>query len=457
MRNPVTVLPVTRIGAIILDDASRLLCFSGYPEPGSRDLRALLANKFFYRKGGAEVVMLQERAFLIEAGFDVIDFAMQDSRNLPSVYAEYFSPNRLYDQPLGAITRIGTAFSLIHSPEAVKKFEQLIEKTRPDIVHCHNIYHQLTPSIIRVAKGRNIPVVLTLHDYKPVCPTYTRLRNGQVCSDCLDNRFSNVVKHRCADGSLSKSLLLYAEAQVQRLLGSYEQVDRFIAPSEFMRSSVTRHRFPKDRVEVIYNGVDCSEISASHHDRGYALYIGRLTPEKGVETLLAAHAGIAEQVPLVVAGTGPMEDDLRARYPRAKYLGHLSGSTLENTIRDASLIVVPSEWYENCPMSILEAMAHGKAVVAGDIGGIPELVLHEKTGLLFPPGDRAALKECLTRLMADPDLRRSYGTAARSRLEAKFALEQHNSELLKLYLSVIEQYSGRASADTAEQLITHRS
>jgi glycosyltransferase involved in cell wall biosynthesis len=419
-------------------------------------LRALLANKFFYRKGGAEVVMLQERAFLIEAGFDVIDFAMQDPRNLPSVYAEYFSPNRLYDQPLNAIDRIGTALSLIHSPEAVRKFERLIEKTQPDIVHCHNIYHQLTPSIIRAAKRRNIPVVLTLHDYKPICPTYTRLRNGQICSECVENRFANVIKHRCADGSLSKSLLLYAEAQAQRLLGSYEQVDRFIAPSEFMRSSVTRHRFPKERVEVIYNGVDCSRISASHHDLGYALYIGRLTPEKGVETLLSAHAGIAGQVPLVVAGTGPMEQDLRARYPGASYLGHLSGSTLESAIRDAALIVVPSEWYENCPMSVLEAMAHGKAVVASDIGGIPELVLHQETGLLFPPGNHEALKDCLTRLMADPDLRHGYGTAARSRLETKFALDQHNSALLKLYLSVTEEYLRRTSADTAEKVI-HRS
>lgn len=331
----------------------------------------------------------------------------------------------------------------------MSNFERLIVDTQPDIVHCHNVYHQLTPSIIRVAKRHDIPVVLTLHDYKPICPTYNRLRHGKVCSDCIDNRFSNIVKHRCADGSLGKSLILYTEAQVQRLLRSYELVDKFIAPSEFMRSSVTRHRFTRERVDVIYNGVDCDTISPSDDDKGYALFIGRLTPEKGVETLLAAHAEIAEHFSLVIAGTGPMEDELRVRYPSASYSGHLTGDILESTIREASLIVVPSEWYENCPMAVLEAMAYGKAVVASDIGGIPELVVHEKTGLLFPLGNREALKACLTRLMAGPELRHRYGTAARIRLEEKFSLDKHKKELLGLYLSLTGKCSEQVAADTA--------
>jgi glycosyltransferase involved in cell wall biosynthesis len=401
-------------------------------------VRVLIANKFFFRNGGSEAVMFEERNFLLKAGCEVVDFSMQDERNLPSPYSEYFVAHQSYETATGAGGKVRAALKLIHSPEAVGKIGKLIDRTEPDVVHCHNIYHQLTPSIIRAAKRRGVPVVLTLHDYKPVCPVYTRLQNGHVCSACLDGSFSNVVKHRCANGSLGKSALLLAEAWFQRLLGSYDDVDRVVAPSEFMRQSVTQRRFPMDRVDVIYNGIDCGAITPALVDRGYVLYLGRLSPEKGVETLLAAHESIADRVPLVIAGTGPIEQAMRTRYPKAQYLGHLSGPGLDDAIRHAAIIAVPSEWYENCPMSVLEAMAYGKPVVASGIGGIPELVVHAETGLLFPPGDAGALTDCLTRLMDDPSLRRRYGRAARARAEERFSLEQHNPALLHLYLTATE-------------------
>lgn len=389
--------------------------------------------------------MFQERDFLLDSGFDIIDFSMQDPRNLPSAYSEHFVGHQSYDTAeAGVATRVRSALKLIHSPEAVRKIGRLIDDVQPDIVHCHNIYHQLTPSIIGAAKRRGVPVVLTLHDYKPVCPVYTRLRNGQVCSECLDNHFSQVLKHRCAGSSLGKNLILFAEAWVERLLKSYEKVDMFVAPSEFMRTSVL-HRFPKDRVAVIYNGIDCKTIAAtSETTSNTALFLGRLSPEKGIETLLAAHAEIADRVPLVIAGTGPMEQPLRSRFPKAEFLGHVSGSALENALRNAALIVIPSEWYENCPMSVLEAMAHGKPIVASDIGGIPELVVDGATGVLFRPGDRRALQTHLLHLMENPELRVSYGAAGRKRAEQRFSLEQHNAALLELYHTVI-QNSARPS------------
>ena len=412
-------------------------------------MKVLLANKFFFLNGGSESVMFQERDFLVKAGCQVVDFAMQDPRNLPSADSELFVDNHTYHNANGTVgTRVRSALQLIHSPQAVRNIGRLIDRTRPDIVHCHNVYHQLTPSIVGAAKRRGVPVVLTLHDYKPICPVYTRLRQGQVCSACLNNGFSNVVRYRCADGSIGKSALLLAEAWVQRRLRSYEQVDRFVAPSHFMRKSVTQCRFPKDQVEVIHNGIDCGAIEPAQEDGGYALYLGRLSPEKGIETLLAAHAQIADRVPLAIAGTGPMEHALRSRYPKARYFGHLSGSTLESVIRNASLIVTPSEWYENCPMSVLEAMAFGKTVVASNIGGIPELVAHEETGLLFPPGDRGALKSCLIRLMNAPHLRRRFGTAARARAEERFSLEHHNNALLHLYQNLIDRARARDGAES---------
>ncbi|HEY8518630.1 MAG TPA: glycosyltransferase family 4 protein [Gammaproteobacteria bacterium] len=400
-------------------------------------MKVLVANKFLFRNGGSEAVMLAEREFLRASGVEVVDFAMHDDRNPPSPYASWFVANQRYGEGGSAAERLKTALKLIHSPEAVRKIGALIDATRPDLVHCHNIYHQLTPSIIGAARRRGVPVVLTLHDYKPVCPTYLRLRHGAPCSACLDGGPFNVVRHRCADGSLARSALLYAEAVVQRLLRSYEQVDTFIAPSEFMRAAVTR-RFPPERVRLLYNGVDTRAITPADGDAGYVLYLGRLSAEKGIETLLEAHEGIADRVPLRIAGTGPLEAPLRARYPRAQFLGHLSGAAIDEAIRGAALIAVPSRWYENCPISVLEAMAHGKPVVASAIGGIPELVVHEETGLLFPPGDGRALADCLMRLMADASLRRRFGRAGRARVERRFSLEGHNAALLGTYKEVLE-------------------
>lgn len=403
-------------------------------------MRILIANKFFFRNGGSESVMFAERRYLQEAGVSVIDFSMHDERNLPSDYASYFVAHRSYAaEPQGLLRRAHAALSLIHSREAVDRIVELIDTARPDLLHCHNVYHQLTPSIIGAARDRGVPVVLTLHDYKPICPIYTRLRRGRPCSDCLDQRFLNVLRHRCADGSLARSALLYAEAAAHKLMRSYEKVDAAIAPSRFMYRAATRSRFPPERVHVIPNGIETSCIAPSFSDDGYALFLGRLSSEKGIVTLLEAHAAIRDRVPLRVAGTGPLEHQIRERYPHAELVGHVSGTALDETIRRAAFLVVPSEWYENCPLVVLEAMAHGKAVVASDIGGIPELVVHGETGLLFSPGNRDALARCLETLMQDAGLRRRYGAAARRRAERQFSMERHIDSLLELYRAVLER------------------
>jgi glycosyltransferase involved in cell wall biosynthesis len=392
-----------------------------------------MANKFFFHKGGAEVVMFQERDYLLHSGIEVIDFSMQDERNFESPYESHFVSRKDYEGR--RLSKLGLAVSLIHSREAVSKLAALIDKMHPDLMHCHNVYHQITPSIINVAKSRGIPVVLTLHDFKPVCPVYLRLRAERPCSLCLDGDFRRVLMNRCAGGSIGASALLYAEAAIQRWLGSYEKVDRFLAPSRFMRESAL-HRFRSDQVTLLYNGVDTSEIEVSTRDEGYVLYLGRLSREKGVETLLRAHEA-AGTWDLVVAGTGPLARGLQMRYRNAQFVGQSSGQALKATIGGASAIVVPSEWYENCPMSVLEAMAYGKPVVASRIGGIPELVVDGETGLLFEPGDASGLRTNVSRLMGDASLRTRMGAAGRIRAERQFSIERHNANLLQTYRSLV--------------------
>jgi glycosyltransferase involved in cell wall biosynthesis len=415
---------------------------------GVQAMKVLLANKFFYRKGGAEAVMLMEREVLQGAGVDVVEFAMRDERNLASRYAASFVSPQIYDdRAMGVAQRVGTALHLVHSREAVRRIGELIDATAPDLVHCHNVYHQLTPSIIGAAKRRALPVLLTLHDYKPICPVYTRLRRGRPCSQCAYKKFFNVVKYRCAGGSIARSALLYVEAEEQLRLSNYETLDAIVAPSLFMRDSVTLARFPPERVHVIRNGVDTRSIRPGREDGGYALYLGRLVHEKGIETLLEAHASLGGRVRLCVAGTGPLEAELKRRFPLADFLGHLDGKALDDVVGRAGFVVVPSEWYENCPVSVLEAMAYGKAVVASDIGGIPELVTHGRSGLLFPAGDRAALADCLAQLAEDEDLRRAYGQAGRLMAEQCFSLEQHAAQLLGLYRQLIDGAAAPRRAD----------
>lgn len=398
-------------------------------------LKILFANKFFYLKGGAETVMFDEIDLMRQHQVDVVEFSMVDPRNRPSMYASYFVSPKDYRSNSRA-RRLRSALSFIHSREAVDKITTLIRDQRPDILHCHNIYHQLTPSIINAASRARIPIVLTLHDYKVICPVYTRLSNGEVCTKCSDGRYEALLTQRCADRSVAQSGLLWAEARFHAAAGSYRRVDKFIAPSRFMRDAVAP-LLGDSRVVYIPNGVDTSRIAVSRQDRGFALYLGRLSPEKGVETLLRAHAADNAAWRLVVAGSGPLQGKLQSVFPLAEFTGHLAGAGLETKLREASVIVVPSEWHENNPLSVLEAMAYGKPIIASDIGGIPELVRHGQTGLLFEPKNTQQLSSYIRTLLSDPDLRRKFGNQARKVAEEEYSLARHGAAVLSLYESLI--------------------
>jgi glycosyltransferase involved in cell wall biosynthesis len=422
-----------REGTLSETDRGRTDKAVGAPKQGT--MKILFANKFFFLNGGSEAVMFDEMEMMRRHNVDVLEISMHDARNLPSKYASYFVSQKTY-RASSRISKIRSALSFIHSREAVKNITTLIHDEEPDILHCHNIYHQLTPSIINAASRLKIPVVLTLHDYKPVCPIYTQLRKGEPCTKCSGGRFEALLTQRCADGSLGRSALLWAEARYHAAVHSYDRVDKFIAPSRFMRDAVAG-RFGKDRVIHIQNGIDTTRIRPSDRDGGYVLYAGRLSPEKGVETLLRTHAEDNAAWRLVVAGSGPLLGTLQSRFPLAKFTGHLTGEALQTTLRGASVIVVPSEWYENSPISILEAMAHGKPVVASRIGGIPELVRDGETGLLFEPKRTRDLSSRIRMLLGDSDLRSRLGREARRIVETEYTLQAHGAALLSLYESLI--------------------
>jgi glycosyltransferase involved in cell wall biosynthesis len=394
-------------------------------------MNVLFVNKFFYLKGGSETVMFQERDFLIRQGIQVSDFSMADPRNIPSPCSEFFVSHIDYHHSDGIRNKIQKGISFVHSFEAIEKLEKLIQKNRPDIAHLHNIYHQLTPSVIPVLKKYGVKVVLTLHDGKLICPGYLMLDKDKICTACDGKYFWKPLTQNC-QGSPTQGLLFMLEAFWHKWKGSYDQVDLFIAPSRFIGELVSR-RIPKDKIRVLHNGILLGEFVPNYQDDGYGLYFGRLSREKGIETLLKAHQSVKDDLMLKVVGTGPMEDELRAEYPDAEFMGYKKGDTLKKIIAKSAFVIVPSEWYENCSMVVLEAMAMGKPVIGAKIGGIPEQVEDGKTGFLFTMGKADELAEKMKTLADHPRLRIEMGKAARKKLEADYSLDNHCEELLGIY------------------------
>jgi len=405
----------------------------------------LLANKFFYLNGGSETVFFQEREFLKGQGLKVIDFSMQHPNNFDSDYAEFFVANVDYSAAhKGFGQRIKMAKDFISNPEAVRKIQALITQERPALAHLHNIYHQLTPSIIPILRDRGVKVILTLHDYKLICPSYAMLNNGAICSQCQGRHFWKAAKNRCLDGSLFKSLLLSCEAYWHFWAKSYEAVDLFISPSRFLADMVSQSRLKGKRVFILPNGIDLQRYLPSGKDEGYILYFGRLSKEKGIETLLKAYTQYlsTSSFPLRIIGTGPLESVLRSKYQntgqKVEFCGYKFGEELRKYIDAASLVVVPSEWNENCSMVVLESMAMGKPVIASRIGGLPEQIEDGETGHLFEMGNAEDLAAKMEELMRRPSLRRQMGQKAREKAEREYSLERHCLALLKIYDEVLE-------------------
>ncbi len=394
-------------------------------------MRILFANKFFHLKGGAETVFFQEREFLLAEGHHVIDFSMIDERNFFSPYSSYFVGNIDYHQNSGMKVRAKQAINFIHSFEAVGKLEKLISQEKPELAHLHNIYHQLSPAIIPVLKKHGVKTVLTLHDYKLVCPSYLCLNDGRICEACRGRDFWKALTHNCQN-SRAKSLLLSIEAMWHKWRDSYAGVDIFLAPSQFM-ANITACRIPAEKIHVMLNGIDVDEYRPVFNDNGYALYFGRLSREKGVETLLRAHACISRELKLKIIGTGPLEDELHDFYPEAEFLGYRSDEELKDLVNGAAFVVVPSEVYENCSMVVLEAMALGKPVIGSRIGGIPEQIDDGRTGLLFEMGNVEELVAKMQALASDSILRAAMGQAAREKLEKYYSLTRHCRQLISLY------------------------
>jgi glycosyltransferase involved in cell wall biosynthesis len=410
-------------------------------------LVVLQVNKFFHPRAGAETAFLQTRDLLTDNGHEVVDFAMRHPANLASPYERYFAPSRSYDGGGRLDRRVKDAASSVYSWKVRRSLGELLDLRTPHVAHLHNVYHQLTLSVVDELARRRVPTVLTLHDWKVACPAYTLFTDGAPCRRCVRGSVANAIVHRCVKGSVLASGVAAAEAGLARRRGTYAKVQRFIAPSRFARAVAGMAGVEPSRVAYVPNFLTDAELSArpaATPREPTFLYAGRLDATKGIRQLLDAFARVEARCVLRIAGAGELEGEVRAaaaRDRRIEYLGRVERADLLTELDRALAVVLPSIWEDNGPLAILEAHARGAALIVTDRGGPPEFVRDGESGLVVGAEDVAALAEAIRRLVADPELARRFGERGRQDVQANHNAARHYERLMSVYSQAISEVS----------------
>lgn len=408
-------------------------------------VRILHVNKFLYRRGGAEAYLFDLAALQERAGHEVAFFGMTHPQNPPWRYAAHFpSYVELEPPPHGVLARARAAGRMMWSTSSRAGIAEVVGDFAPDVVHLHNVYHQLSPSVLRPLAQAGVPSVMTLHDYKLACPSYLLLDHGQVCDACVGGSLLNPVRRRCKDGSLAASTLLAVESAAHRATGAYASVSAFLCPSRFCAEVMTRAGVFPDRLSVLGNFVDASGVAVKDRPGGDLVYVGRLSQEKGVDTLIDA-VGLLPGALLHVVGTGPLAERLQRQAcevapGRVRFHGHRPKEAVLDLVRASAVAVMPSRCHENQPMAVLEAFACGVPVVASALGGLPELVtdgdvdgVAGERGAVVAPDRPDALAAALGPLLADAELAFAMGQRARAYVVREHGSEEHLRRVEDLY------------------------
>ena len=367
-------------------------------------MKILLIDVYNYNKGGAETVCFNTGRMLEEHGHDVVYFTLKWPENKPSQFSGYFPESKVTRR--GAFRNVRNLVNYFYHFEAARKMERLILDERPDIAHIHLIWGQITPSILPVLRRHGIPVLLTVHDYRIVCPAYTfRDGRGRICEECRGRHFYRCFTHTCCKGSKLMSAVLAAEQYFRNaFFNPARYIDGFIYVSNFAKDIQEKYMptLKSKRNMTLYNfSTSISDIPKTMPKDRYYLFFGRLSYEKGVRTLLEAFKDLP-QCRLKIAGTGPEETELKTfaydnGMGNVEFLGYKQGQELTDLVSNAYFIIVPSEWYENNPMTIIEAYSTGTPVIGARIGGIPEIVVDGVTGYQFESGNADELKTTVAR------------------------------------------------------------
>ena len=409
-------------------------------------MKIMQINKFFFPKGGAEKYFFDLSELLEKKGHQVIPWSTRHFKNFPWDNQKDFVSFNDFSKKEGFFKDLKKVFRIFYNPEALNKLEKILDREEPDLVHCHNIFKHLSPKFIDLVKKRNIPVVMTLHDYQLFCPNYKFFSQGKPCYECLkQNNFSPCLKKKCVRNSFLPSLVAYLEANWQKkYLKLTEKIDAFITPSQFVYQKAIEAGISEDKLYHLPNFTEKADLSALPEIRAkknnpYLFYFGRLSQEKGVDILIKAFLKIAKDYPewqLKIAGDGPQHNQLVklvGKRNNIEFVGSLTKNTLRDTIAKSRFCVVPSVWPENFPYSILESFLLKRPVIASRIGGLPEIVIDQKTGLLSEAGNIKQLAEKIEWAMKNPQKMRKMGQNSRDYVLLNLNPESHYRAIKKIY------------------------
>jgi glycosyltransferase involved in cell wall biosynthesis len=385
-------------------------------------MKLLLLHTYYRLSGGEDSVYEAEMSLLQNIGHAVL-------------------PLTFYNEDLVSFPSWQQAQLTLWNQEAYRRMRQTIRDYKPDLLHAHNTFPLASPAVIRAAKAEGIPVVMTLHNYRLLCVNALFFRRGRVCEDCLGRIPWRGVLHGCYRDSRPASAVVAAMLTLHRALGTWNMVDRFIALTEFGRQKFIEGGFLPEKISVKPNFVH-PDPGPGEGRGGYALFVGRLSPEKGLGTLLMAWERLGGKVPLKIVGDGPLAPEVQVaqkRIPGVEWLGRKAPEEVYALMGEASFLVFPSEWYEGFPKVLAEAFAKGLPVLASALGSQGSIVDHGRTGLHFRPGDPEDLAAKVEWLLAHPNELARMRKEARAEYEAKYTAEENYRQLMAIYQTVLER------------------
>lgn len=398
-------------------------------------MRILMVNKFLYANGGSETYIFKLGDYLKNNGHEVQYFGMEhEGRCVGNAVNAYTTDMDFHGG--SKLSKLTYPLKTIYSSEARKKIRLVLDDFKPDVVHLNNFTYQLTPSMIleiqkwKKQTGRKCRIVFTAHDYNLVCPNHmlNNPNTHQNCEKCLGGHFMNCTKDKCIHGSMVKSAVGTMEAFFWKMNGAYKHIDSIICCSEFLKTKMDTNPLFAQKTLALHNFVEQVEFKETVK-KDYVLYFGRFSEEKGIGTLI----DVCRQLPdvqFIFAGTGPLEETIKD-VENIRNVGFQRGDALEKLIREARFSIYPSEWYENCPFSVMESQMYGTPVLGADIGGIPELIKVGKTGELFESGNKSDLKLKIEKLWTDKELIDDY---IKNCKDISFdTIEVYTDKLMKIY------------------------
>jgi glycosyltransferase involved in cell wall biosynthesis len=421
-------------------------------------MRVLYCNKYNYPFSGTEAYLFELMRHMESRGNATALFSMDHGHASAFAGRSYLIPYvNFKDAEAGFLKKSRMATHALYSPSARRRMRDCIQDYRPDLAHVRGIYHHLSPSILWELKRQRVPVLYHLNDFKILCPNYNFVAHGRTCELCLGGHYFHAVTERCHAGPRSYGVVLAAEAYLHKWLRTYQScVDLFLAPTEFVREKLIKAGFSKAQIQVLHHFQALPVPAALMPEKGYILYFGRLSAEKGIDELLHAMASLPH-IPLVIAGEGPERPRLESLARQLKldhvlFSGMVEGTQLDQLIGGCSFSVFPSRAYETLGKSILESYAWGRPVVASDLGSRREMVEQGVTGILYPPGKTEQLAEAICYLFDHSRLAAQMGVEGRQRLHSAHNPDRHLDTILKIYGQLIERRPQSGSVATSSPI-----